>query len=56
VVSECDRVRAGREQLLRELRGQAGPVRGVLPVDDADVDRELFPDAGQASLDRPATR
>jgi hypothetical protein len=52
VVAERDRVRAGREQLVRELAGDARAVGDVLAVDDADVGVELLAQAGQPLLDR----
>jgi hypothetical protein len=42
VIAEGDDVRAGSEQLLCELRRDAGAVGDVLPVDDAGVDVELL--------------
>jgi hypothetical protein len=56
VVAERHDVRAGREQLLRELRRDAGAVGDVLAVDDARVDLELFAQARQPLLDRPTAR
>jgi hypothetical protein len=55
VVSGRDHVGADREDLLRELGGQADPVRGVLPVDDAEVDLELVLELGEAVRDRSPT-
>jgi hypothetical protein len=37
VVAERDHVRSGREQLVGELRGDAGSVGRVLAVDDREV-------------------
>ena len=54
VVAERDRVGAGGEELLGELRGQADAVRGVLAVHDAEVDLELLAQVAQAGLDGPA--
>jgi hypothetical protein len=51
VVAERDGVRAGCEQAVGELAGDAGAVGGVLAVDDADVDAELLQQAGKALLD-----
>jgi hypothetical protein len=56
VVAERHDVRAGGEQLLRELRRDAGAVGDVLAVDDARVDLELFTQARQSLLDRPTAR
>jgi hypothetical protein len=41
VVPQRDHVGARREQLVGELRGDAGAVGDVLAVDDADVRVEL---------------
>ena len=50
-------VGAGREQLVREPRGDAPPVGRVLAVDDAERDAELLAQPGQALFDRgPAGR
>jgi hypothetical protein len=51
VIAEGDDVRAGREQPVGELRGDAGSVGGVLPVDDADVGAELLAQRGEPVLD-----
>jgi hypothetical protein len=56
VVAERDRVGSGREQLVGDLRRDAEPVRGVLAVDDAEVDPELLAQARQPLLDRTTTR
>jgi hypothetical protein len=53
MVPECDRVGAHPEELIRESRRDADPVRGVLAVDDADVDLVLVTDRPQALLERP---
>jgi len=55
VVAERDHVRAGREQLVRELRRDPDTVRDVLPVRDHEVQVELFPQPWQPLLDRPQT-
>ena len=55
VVPERDHVGAGGQQPLRELRRDARAVRGVLSVDDAELDPELGPQARQPVLDRPPT-
>jgi hypothetical protein len=52
VVAERDRVRAGRQQLVRELRRDPDAVGDVLAVDDADVDVELVAKRGQTLLER----
>jgi hypothetical protein len=51
VVAERDHVRAGGEQLVGELCGDARAVGGVLAVDDADVRLELLAQRRQALLD-----
>jgi hypothetical protein len=56
VVPERHHVRAGAEQLLGELRRDAGTVRDVLPVDDASVDVELLAQRREALLDRAPSR
>jgi hypothetical protein len=56
VVAERHDVRARSEQLLRELRRDAGTVGDVLTVDDAGVDAELFAQARETLLDRPPAR
>src|SRR5439155_21476019 len=57
VVSEGDRVGAGGEDAIREPRRDAGPVRNVLAVHDAEVDPPLLAQPGQAFLQRaPAGR
>jgi hypothetical protein len=53
VVSERDRVGARREELLREARRQSDAVCGVLAVDNARVDVELFAETLEALLDGP---
>src|SRR5437762_1842132 len=55
VVPERDHAGAGGQQPLRELRRDARAVRGVLSVDDAELDLELGPQARQPVLDRPPT-
>ena len=47
-------VGAAREQLVRELRGDAAARGGVLAVDDAEVGAELLAQRRQPRLDRPA--
>jgi hypothetical protein len=42
VVAERDRVGAGAEQLVRELRRDADAVGDVFSVDDDEVGRELL--------------
>jgi hypothetical protein len=54
VIAERHHVGARREQPLRELAGDPGAVRGVLAVDDAKVDAELFSQARQVRLDGAA--
>jgi hypothetical protein len=54
VVAEGDDVGAGGEQALGQARRDARAVGDVLPVDDADVGRELRPEALQAVLERIA--
>jgi hypothetical protein len=54
VVAERERVGPGREQTLREPRGEAPAVGGVLAVDDAEVDCELVAEARQPLPDRAA--
>jgi hypothetical protein len=56
VIPERHDVRAGRQQLLRELRRDAGAVGDVLAVDDARVGTELFAQARETLLDRPSAR
>lgn len=56
MIAERDDVGARREQLLGELRRDAGAVGDVLAVDDARVDVELLAQRGEALLDRPAAR
>jgi hypothetical protein len=53
VVARRDHVGARRQKLLGELGGQADAVRGVLAVDDAEVDPELVPELGQPVRDGP---
>jgi hypothetical protein len=53
VVAGRDHVGPGREELLRQLGRQADAVRGVLAVDDAEVDLELVLELGQTVRDRP---
>jgi hypothetical protein len=54
VIPERDHVRAGAQQPVGELRGDARPVCDVLAVDDADVGFVLLPEAGQSLFDRVA--
>lgn len=54
MVAEGDRVRAGGEETLRELRSDADAVGDVLAVDDADRGAELGPQGGQPVLERLA--
>jgi hypothetical protein len=56
VVAERHDVRTRCEQLLRELRRDAGTVGDVLTVDDAGVGAELFAQARETLLDRPPAR
>jgi hypothetical protein len=57
VVACRDHVGARGEELLGELGGEADAVRGVLAVDDAEVDPELVPELGQPLRDgAPAWR
>jgi hypothetical protein len=56
VVAERDRVGAGGEDLLRQLRRQAYAVRSVLSIDNADVDVELVSEARQTLLEDAAAR
>jgi hypothetical protein len=51
VIAESDDVGAGGQQLVCELRRDAGTVGDVLTVDDADVRRALFAQRVQALLD-----
>ena len=53
VVPGRDDVRAGGEQLLRELAREADSVGRVLSVDNAEVGLELVAELGQPRLDRP---
>jgi hypothetical protein len=43
VIPERDRVGAGGEQAIGQLRRDSDAVGDVLSVDDADVGRELLP-------------
>ena len=52
VVAERDHVGACGEQLVRELRRDAGAVGDVLAVYDAEVRAELVAQTGKASFDR----
>jgi len=54
VVAERERVRARREQPLRQPRRDPDAVRDVLPVDYADVDLETLAQPRQQALDRIA--
>ena len=56
MVSERDHVGAGREDLVREFRGQPEAVGGVLAVDDAEGRAQLLTQAVETRLQRPATR
>jgi hypothetical protein len=51
VVAQCDRVRARGEEPTGEPRRDPDPVGDVLPVDDAGVDAELLPQAGEPLLE-----
>jgi hypothetical protein len=51
VVAERDRVGAGREDAVGELRRDARAVGGVLAVDDADVGVQLLAQRRQPLLD-----
>jgi len=53
VVAERDRVGAGAEQPVGELRRDPGAVGGVLAVDDREVGAEFLAQPGQALLDGP---
>jgi hypothetical protein len=52
VVAERDHVGACGEQLVSELRGDAGTVGDVLAVDDAEIRSELLAQAAKAIFDR----
>jgi hypothetical protein len=52
VVAERDHVGARGEQLVGELRGDAGAVGDVLAVDDAEVRTELVAQPAKAIFDR----
>ena len=52
VVAQRDRVRAGSEQSVRELRGDADAVGDVLAVDDAGRRVVLLTEAGEPILER----
>jgi hypothetical protein len=54
VVAERDHVGARAEQTVGELRRDAGPVRDVLAVDDAEIGLELVAERGEAVLDGAA--
>jgi hypothetical protein len=54
VVAERDHVRSRREQLVGQLRGDAGSVGRVLAVDDREVGVVALPQLRQVLLDRPA--
>jgi len=56
VVPERDRVGAGGEQPFGEAGGQADSVRGVLAVDDAEIDVELLTQRAEAFLDGATSR
>jgi hypothetical protein len=56
VVAERDHVRAGREELVGELRRDAGSVGRVLAVDDREVGVVLLPQRRQVLLDGAASR
>ena len=53
VVAERDRIDAGGQHLVRELRRDPHAVREILAVQDAEVDVQLLPQRGQSFLDRP---
>jgi hypothetical protein len=53
VVARRDHVGAGGEELLGQLGSQSDAVRGVLAVDDAEVDPQLVFELGQPVRDRP---
>jgi len=55
VVAQRDNIGAGGKQLARELGGQPDAVGRVLPVDNAEVDTQLFTETGQMRLDGLAT-
>jgi hypothetical protein len=52
VVAERDHVGSRSEQLVGELRRDAGSVGDVLAVDDAEVRSELLAQAAKAIFDR----
>jgi hypothetical protein len=52
VVAEGDDVRAGGEQLVGELRRDAGAVGGILAVDDGEVGFVALAERRQVLLDR----
>jgi hypothetical protein len=56
VVAGCENVRAGGEELLRELRRQPQSVRDVFRVDDAEIDVELAAKVVEPRLDGAAAR
>jgi len=56
VVAEREDVRAGGEQLVRELWRQTAAVGRVLRVDDAEGDVELLAERPEPLLDRAPTR
>jgi hypothetical protein len=56
VVAESDDVRSSGEQLVRELRRDAGAVGGVLPVDDREVGLVALAQRRQVLLDRATPR
>ena len=56
VVAEGDRVGAGGEKPLGQLRRDPDAVGDVLAVDDADVDVELLAQRAEAVLERVASR
>jgi hypothetical protein len=54
VVPEREHVRTRGEQAVGQLRRDARAVGDVLGVDDAEAGAQLFPEPGQALLDRAA--
>ncbi len=52
MISERDRIRAGSEQAIGELRRDADAVCDVLAVDDAQIGPQLVAERRQALLDR----
>jgi hypothetical protein len=56
VIAERDRVGAGAEDPVGQLRGEAGAVGGVLGVGDAEVRSELVLQSRQPVLERACPR